>query len=45
MLEDHTPEELISMYCNLKIDLYKRDLVKLINMKNKKVKKRGVKVC
>lgn len=36
MLEDYTPKELISMYCNLQIDLYKKDIVKLINLKNKK---------
>lgn len=45
MLEDYTPQQLISMYCNLQIDLYKRDIVKLINMKNKKEKKRGLKSC
>jgi len=45
LMEDHTPKQIISMYCNLQIDLYKRDLVKLINSQYKKTKKRGVKTC
>ena len=36
LLKDYTPKKIIDMYCNLKIDLYVKDLNYLIELKNKK---------